>query len=86
MSVPVKLIGYFARNHRLRTRVKRLVDGSRLMFDPQLQQAAPTAAGGHLRATRPGDGSVNDVDVAFVTAIMRTAELMTPPQECQRRG
>ena len=40
--------------------------------------------GRHLRANPPGDSDVDDVEAAFATAIMRTAELMISPQE-QRR-
>ena len=33
------------------------------------------------RANPPGDNSVDDVETAFATAIMRTAQLVIPPQE-----
>ena len=42
--------------------------------------------GRHLRANPPGDSSVDDVEAAFAAAIMRTAELIIPPQERRRPG
>ena len=45
-----------------------------------------TAVGRHLRANPPGDSSVDDVEAAFAAAIMRTAELIIPPQERRRPG
>ena len=39
-----------------------------------------TAVGRHLRANPPGDSSVDDVEAAFAAAIMRTVELVIPPQ------
>ena len=46
---PVKLIGYFARNRRLRTSAKPQVDRRRLMTDPQLRQEVATAVGAPQR-------------------------------------
>ena len=73
MSAPVKLLGHFARNRRLRVPTKPPVDRRRLVTDPQLQQEVATAVGWHLRANPPGDSSVDDVEAAFAAAIMRTA-------------
>ena len=56
------------------------------MTDPQLRQEVATAVGRHLRASPPGDSSVDDVKAAFAAAIMRTAELVIPPQERRRPG
>ena len=56
------------------------------MTDPQLRQEVATAVGRHLRANPPGDSSVDDVEAAFAAAIMRTAELIIPPQERRRPG
>ena len=84
MSAPVKLLGDFARNSRLRAPAKSPAD--RLITDPQLRQEVATAVERHLRANPPGDSSVDDVEAAFVAAIMRTAELVIPPQERRRPG
>ena len=82
VSAPVKLLGHFARNRRLRASAKKPpVDRRRLVTDPQLRQEVATAVGRHLRANPPGDNSVDDVEAAFAAAIMRTAELVIPPQE-----
>ena len=62
------------------------VDRRRLVTDPQLRQKVATAVGRHLRANPPGDSSVDSVEAAFAAAIMRTAELMIPPQERRRLG
>ena len=86
MSAPVKLLGHFARNRRLRTSAKPPVDRRRLVTDPQLRQEVGTAVRRHLRENPPGDSSVDDVEAAFAAAIMRTAELVIPPQERRRPG
>ena len=86
VSAPVKLLGHFARNRRLRASAKPPVDRRRLVTDPQLRQEVATAVGRHLRANPPGDSSVDDVEAAFSAAIMRTAELIIPPQERRRPG
>ena len=86
VSAPVKLFGYFARNRRLRASAKPPVDRKRLVTDPQLRQEVATAVGRHLRANPPGDSSVDDVEAAFAAAIMRTTELVIPPQERRRPG
>ena len=84
VSAPVKLLGHSARNRRLRASAKPPVDRRRLVTDPQLRQAVATAVGRHLRANPPGDSSVDDIEAAFAAAIMRTAELVIPPQERRR--
>ena len=86
MSAPVKLLGHFARNRRLRVSAKPPVDRRRLVTDPQLRQEVATAVGRHLRANLPRDTNVDDVEAAFAAAIMRTAELVIPPQERRRPG
>ena len=87
VSAPVKLLGHFARNRRLRASAKKPpVDPRRLVTDPQLRQEVATAVGRHLRANPPGDSSVDDVEAAFAAAIMRTAELVIPPQERRTPG
>ena len=58
----------------------------RLVTDPQLRQEVATAVRRHLRANPPRDSSVDDVEAAFAIAIMRTAELVIPPQERRRPG
>ena len=73
VSAPVKLLGHFARNRRLRASAKPPVDRRRLVTDPQLRQEVATAVGRHLRANPAGDSNVNDVEAAFAAAIMRTA-------------
>ena len=86
VSAPVKLLGHFARNCRLRALAKPPVDRRRLVTDPQLRQELATAVGRHLAANPPGDSSVDDVEAAFAAAITRTVELMIPPQERRRPG
>ena len=83
---PVKLLGHFARNRRLRVSAKPPVDRRRLVTDPQLRQEVATAVGRDLRANPPGDSNVDDVEAAFAAVIMRTAELVIPPQERRRPG
>ena len=45
-----------------------------------------TAVGRHLRANPPGDSNLDDVETAFAAVIMRTAELVIPPQERRKPG
>ena len=56
------------------------------MTDPQLRQEAATAVWRHLRAKSSGDSSVDDMEAAFAAAIMRTAEMVIPPQERRKPG
>ena len=86
VSASVKLLGHFARNRRLRVSANPPVDRRRLVTDAQLRQEVATAVGRHLRANPPGDSNVDDVEAAFAAAIMRTAELVIPPQERRRPG
>ena len=86
MSAPVKLLGRFARNRRLRVSAKSPVDRRRLVTDPQLRQEVATAVGRNLRANLLGDSNVDDVEAVFAAAIMRTAELVIPLQEGRRTG
>ena len=78
MSIPVKLIGHFACNRLMRTSAKPLVHHRHLTTGPQLQQKGAKAVARHLRANLPGDGSVDNVEVAFSVAVTRTAELAMP--------
>ena len=86
MSAPVKLLGHFARNRRLSAPAKPPVDRRCLVTDTQLRQEVATAVGRQLRANPTGDSSVDDMEAAFTAAIMRTAELVIPPQERRRPG
>ena len=56
------------------------------MTDPQLPQEVATAVGRPLRAYPPGYSNVDGVEATFPSAIMRTAELVIPPQERRRPG
>ena len=83
---PVKLLGHFSRSRRLRAPAKPQMDRRRLMTDPQLRQEVAAAVGSQLRANPTGDSSVDHVEAAFTAAIMRTTELVIPPQERRRPG
>ena len=56
------------------------------MTDPQLRQEVVTPIGRDVGANLPGDSNVDDVKAAFAAAIMRTAELVIPPQERRKPG
>ena len=86
VSAPVKLLGRFVRNGRLMVSAKPPVDRRCLESNPQLRQEMATAVGRHLRANPPGDSNMDDAEAAFAAAIMRTAELVIPPQERRRPG
>ena len=86
VSAPVKLLGHFAQNRRLKAPAKPRVDRRRLVTDPQLRQEVTTEVGRHLRANPPRNSSVDDVEAVFAAAIMRTAELVIPPEGRRRPG
>ena len=86
MSTLAKFIGYFARNRQLRTVVKSPVDLKHLVTDLQLWQEVVAEIGKYLRATPPGDSSLDDSEAAFAAAIMRNAELAMPLQERMMPG
>ena len=86
VPAPVKLLGHFIRNCRLRISAKPPVDRRRLVTDPRLRQEMATAVKTDLRANPPGDSNADDIEVAFAVAIMRTAELVIPTQERTRSG
>ena len=86
MAAPAKLLGNFFRNRWLRVSAKPPIDRKRPVTDPQLRQEVATTVGRHLRANPPGYSNVDDVEAAFAAAIMRTAELVIPPQERRRPG
>ena len=86
MFSPVKLLGHFSRNRRLRVSAKPPVDRRRLVTNPQLRQEVTTVVGRNLRENPPGDSSVDDVEASFAAAIMRTAGLVIPPQKRRRPG
>ena len=86
VSASVKLIGHFARTRRLRSSAKPPVDRRRLVTDLQLRQEVTTAVGRHLRVNLPRDSNVDDVEATVATVIMRTAEVVIPPQKRRRLG
>jgi hypothetical protein len=51
-----------------------------------LRQQVATAIGDHLRAFPPRGSSVDDVETAFTTAILQTAERVAPPQAIRLPG
>ena len=85
-NAPVKLLGHFARNRRLRAPAKPPVDRRRLVTDPHLRQYVATAVGRQLRVNPSGDSNVDDVEVTFTAAIMRTADLAIATQERREPG
>ena len=84
VSAPVKLLGHFGRNRRVRISAKPPVDRRRLVTGPQLRQEVAIAVGRYLRANPPGDSNMDNEEAGFVAAIMRTVELVIPPQERRR--
>ena len=62
------------------------IDRRRLMTDPHLRQQVATAIGDHLRAFPPSGSSVDDVETAFTTAILQTAERVAPPRATRLPG
>ena len=56
------------------------------MTDPHLRQQVATVIGDHLRAFPPSGSSVDDVETAFTTAILQTAERVGPPRATRLPG
>ena len=82
----VKLLGRFARNRPVReTKGPPPIDRRRLTTDPYLRQQVATVIGDHLGAFPPSGNSV-DVETAFTTAILQTAEWVAPPRTTRLPG
>ena len=87
VTAHVKLLGRFARNRPVReAKGPPSIDRRRLMTDPHLRQQVATAIGDHLRAFPPSGSSVDDVETAFTTAILPTAERIAPPRATRLPG
>ena len=81
VTAHVKLLGRFARNRPVReVKGPPPIDRRRLTTDPHLRQEVATVIGDHLRAFPPSGSSVDDVETAFTTAILQTAERVAPPR------
>ena len=87
VTAHVKLLGRFARNRPVReAKGPPLIARQRLTTDPHLRQQVATAIGDHLRAFPPSGSSVDDVETAFTTAILQTAEWVAPPRTTRLPG
>ena len=87
VTAHVKLLGRFARNRPVReAKGPPPIDRRRLTTDPHLRQQVATAIGDHLRAFPPSGSSVDDVETAFTTAILQTAERVAPPRATRLPG
>ena len=83
----VELLGRFARNRPVReAKGPPPIDRQRLTTDPHLRQLIATAIRDHLRAFPPTGSSVDDVETAFTTAILQTAERVAPPRATRLPG
>ena len=81
VTAHVKLLGRFARNRPVReAKGPPPIEWRRLTTDPHLRQEVATVIGDHLRAFLPSGSSVDDVETAFTTAILQTAERVAPPR------
>ena len=81
VTTHVKLFGRFARNRPVReAKGPPPIDRRRLTTDPHLHQEVVTVTGDHLSAFPPSGSSVDDVETAFTTAILQTAERVAPPR------
>ena len=77
----LKLLGRFARNRPVReAKGPPPFDRRRLTNGPHLRQEVASVIGDHLRAFPPSGSSVDDVETAFTTAILQTAERVAPPR------
>ena len=87
VTAHVKLLGRFARNRPLReAKGPPSIDRRRLTTDPYLRQQVATAIGDPLRAFSPSGSSVDDVETAFTTTLLQTAERVAPPRATRLPG
>ena len=87
VTAHVKLLGRFARNRPVREAKGPLpIYRRRLTTDPHLRQQVATVIGDHLRAFPPGGSNVDDVETAFTTAILQTAERVALPRATRLLG
>ena len=83
----MKLLGRFARNRPVReAKGPPPIDRRRLTTDPHLHQQVATVIGDHLRAFPPGGSNVDDVETAFTTAILQSAERVALPRATRLPG
>ena len=81
VTARVKQLGRFARNRPVReAKGPPPIDRRRLTTDPHLRQEVTTVVGDHLSTFPPSGSSVDDVETAFTTAILQTAERVAPPR------
>ena len=81
VTAHVKLLGHFARNRPVReAKGPPPIDRRRRTNDPHLRQEVATVIGDYLRAFSPSGSSVDNVETAFTTVILQTAERVTPPR------
>ena len=81
VTAHVRLLGRFARNRPGReAKGPPSIDRRRLTTDPHLRQEVATVIGDRLRAFPPSGSSVDDMETAFTTAILQTAERVAPPR------
>ena len=87
VTAHVKLLGRFARNRPVReAKGPPLIDRRRLTTDPHLRQQVTTVIGDHIRAFPSSGSSVDDVETAFTTDILQTAELVASPRATRLPG
>ena len=87
VTAEIKLLGDFARNQPVRREKKTPpIDRRRLPNDPHLCQEVATVTGDHLRVVPSSGSSVDDTKTAFATAMLQTAEVVTPPRERRLLG
>ena len=77
----MNLLGRFARNRPVReAKEPPSIDRRQLTTDPHLREKVATVIGDRLRAFPPSGSSVHDVESAFTTAILQTAERVASPR------
>ena len=87
VTAHVKMLGRFARNRPGReAKGPPPIDRRRLTTNPHLRQQVATAIRDHLRAFPPSGSIVDDVETAFTTAILQTAERVAPPRATRLPG
>ena len=82
----MRVLGRFARNRRVRSVKKRLIDIQCLTIDADIRREVAAVVAKQLRERPTNRESVDETKNEFTDAIVRTAELVIPRKKQKRVG
>ena len=86
VTASVRLVGRFARNRWVRSIKNPRIDLQCLTTDPDIGREVATAVVKQLRERTPNGENVDETEIDFADAIVRTVELVIPRKRQKRRG